>query len=145
MKVRDLMTANPASCRPETPLAEVARTMADRDCGCLPVLEGHGTPIGVITDRDIVLRAVAQDRDVRALTAADCMSGNVITVEPEMSAERCCEVMEQSQIRRAVVIDAQGHCCGMVAQADVALHDRALVAEVVEAVSRPDASAQLRH
>ena len=75
LKAKDIMTENPAYCTPETSLQEVAQKMLEADCGELPVMDSPNsrTPIGVITDRDIVCRAVAQGKDIRVMTAGDCM------------------------------------------------------------------------
>ncbi|GAA5512329.1 hypoxic response protein 1 [Deinococcus carri] len=143
MQVRDVMTSNPACCTPDTPLPEIAQMMADHDCGCIPVVEDQGSkkPIGMITDRDIALRGVAQGGDVSTMTAGDCMSTPVVTVTPEDSVDDCCRKMEDNQVRRVAVVDNQGGCCGMVAQADVALNTGGQASEVVRGVSQPTDSA----
>ena len=141
MNVREVMTSDPACCSPGTPLPQVARLMVENDCVCIPVVDDHEQPIGVITDRDICCRAVAEAKDPRELTARDCMSDSCVTVTPETSVEDCCALLEDNQIRRAVVVDEQGRCCGIVAQSDIALHERALAGEVVQAVSQPSDAA----
>lgn len=121
MQVSDIMTENPSCCTPDTKLQEVAQMMEENDCGCIPVVEGDTRkPVGVVTDRDIVTRAVAQGKNPVEMTASDCMSSPVVTVTPETSVDDCCRVMEENQVRRVPVVDANGGCCGMVAQADVA-------------------------
>ena len=140
MQVRDIMTENPACCTPETSLQEAARLMADNDCGCVPVVENEENkkPVGVITDRDICCRAVAEGKDVASTTVGECMTAECVTVTPETSVEDCCNAMEQNQIRRAVVVDESGSCCGMVAQADIALQaGEEQAGEVVKEVSKP--------
>jgi CBS domain-containing protein len=136
------MTESPACCTPETGVQSVAQLMVDNDCGCIPVVESEetGKPVGVITDRDIVTRAVAEGRNPLDLTAADVMTKNVITVTPGTSIEECCDLMEQQQIRRITVVDDSGSCCGIVAQADIANHaDQRKTAEVVQEVSKASA------
>jgi CBS domain-containing protein len=136
------MTESPACCTPETGVQSVAQLMVDNDCGCIPVVESEetGKPVGVITDRDIVTRAVAEGRNPLDLTAADVMTKNVITVTPGTSIEECCDLMEQQQIRRITVVDESGSCCGIVAQADIANHaDQRKTAEVVQEVSKASA------
>ena len=88
----------------------------------LPVVEdnAHNKLIGVITDRDIACRAVAEGKNPLDLTAKDIMTSKVYTVTPKTSVEDCCNLMEEKQIRRVAVIDDNGCCCGMVAQADIA-------------------------
>jgi CBS domain-containing protein len=144
MKVREVMKADPACCITETGLQEVAQLMVDHDCGEIPVVENAQTklPIGVITDRDIVCRAVAQGLNPLDLTAADCMSKPCVTVTPEMSVEECGKILEENKIRRVPVVDADGSCCGIVALADIALRTRpSVVVEVVKEVSEPSAAA----
>jgi CBS domain-containing protein len=144
MQVKDLMTADPVCCTEETSLQEVAQMMTDHDCGEIPVVENmkNKVPIGVITDRDIVCRTIARGLNPLDLTVAECMSKPCVTVMPEMSLEECCRVLEENQIRRVPVVDANGSCCGIVALADIALHARKSVAgEVVKEVSEPSAAA----
>lgn len=132
-----VMTANPACCKGDTPLAEVARMMLENDCGQIPVLEGN-QPVGVITDRDIAVRMVAEGRETASARASDCMTTPVSTVPKSGSLADCCEVMERNQIRRVVVVDDNGAVCGIVAQADIARTGRdEKTAEVVKQVSEP--------
>ncbi len=140
MKVKDIMTKYPACCTPETELSDVARIMADRDCGQIPVVDNQTTKrvIGVVTDRDIVVRAVADQRDTAGMTAGDIMSTPAVTVRPESSIEECCRTLEEHKFRRAPVVDEHDCCCGMISQADIAQHASGkLTAEVVKTVSQP--------
>lgn len=139
MKVRDVMTEGPECCTPETSLQQVAQMMVDCDCGCIPVVDDQDSkmPIGMITDRDITCRVVAQGKNPLELTAADAMTSTVVSVTPETSFEECLNLMEESQIRRIAVVDENGVICGIVAQADIALKaDESETAEVVQEVSR---------
>ena len=135
-KAEEIMTANPACCSRETPLSDVAQKMVENDCGCIPVVDEDGKPVGVVTDRDICCRVVATGKNPAELIAADCMTERCVTATPETSLDDCCAVLEENQIRRAVVVDEEGRCCGIVAQADIAKCRRELAGEVVEAVSR---------
>ena len=138
MKVKDVMTADPACCIPETALQEVAQMMIDHDCGEIPVVENKETkrPIGVITDRDIVCRTVARGLNPLDLTVADCLTTPCVTVTPEMSIGACVWIMEDKKIRRVPVVDSDGRCCGIVALADIALRGKTgVTAEVVKEVS----------
>ena len=146
MQVRDVMTANPACCTSTTALQEVAQMMIDHDCGEIPVVESKETkrPIGVVTDRDIVCRTVAKGLNPLDLTVADCMTTPCITVTPELSIGQCASLMEDKKIRRVVVVDADGFCCGIVALADIALRGKSgVTAEVVKEVSEPTAKASV--
>src|SRR4051812_24160764 len=133
----DIMTADPVCCTPETRLQEVAQMMVDADCGALPVTDSaaSGTPIGVITDRDIVSRAVAQGKDLRVMTASDCMSTPCVTVDVERTLEECIDVLEGSMIRRVPVVDEDGRCCGIIAQADIARLAKQRAGELVQEIS----------
>lgn len=138
MRVRDIMSKNVACCAPETSLREVARMMVENDCGEIPVVNASRVPIGVVTDRDITCRAVAEGKNPLLMDAGDCMTAPCVTVTPETSLDECCETLESNQIRRVPVVDETGACCGMVSQADIALHaPKTETAEVVKKVSEP--------
>jgi CBS domain-containing protein len=139
MKVREIMTPNPATCTPETPVQEVTRTMEQRDCGSLPIVTSAGTGIvGTITDRDIVIRAVAKGRNPLELTAESCMTSPAVTITDEADVDDCVKLMEARKIRRVPVVDAQGSLVGIVAQADIALHEsRKETGELVRDLSEP--------
>jgi CBS domain-containing protein len=99
-------------------------------------------PIGVVTDRDIVCRTIANDLNPLNLTAADCMSKPIVTVTPDMSLEECCRIMEEKLIRRVPVVDDRGACVGIIALADIALHTGKNVAgHIVREVSEPTLTA----
>ena len=143
MDVERIMTSDPACCTPDTPLQEVARLMVENDCGQIPVVEdsnGRRT-IGVITDRDIVCRTLAQGENPLNLTAEHVMSRPVVTVRPDMKIEECCRLLEEKQVRRAPVEDKDGRCCGIVSLADIAQNaPERMTVEVVRTVSQPGAS-----
>ena len=139
MNVGEIMTKDPACCTAETPLQEVAQMMVDNDCGCIPIVDSEDSkiPVGVITDRDITCRVVAKGQNPLDLTAADAMTATVVSVTPKTSLEDCCNLMEESQIRRVAVVDANGACCGIIAQADIANNaSDHKTAEVVQEVSK---------
>lgn len=141
--VKIIMTENPKCCAPDTSLQEVAKMMVEIDCGCIPVVDENSKPIGMITDRDITVRTVAEGKNPLDLTAGKVMTSDVYTVTPETSIEECCRLMEKKQVRRIAVVDSQGICCGMVAQADVANYaSRKQTAEVVQEVSKSPAFSQ---
>lgn len=139
MRVEELMTQNPACCSADTGLQAVAQMMVDNDCGCIPVVENSETnvPVGVVTDRDICCRAVAKGTNPLELTAGDIMTSDIVAVKSDTSVEDCCILMEDRQIRRVLVVDDAGRCCGIVAQADIANNaGRETTAEVVQEVSK---------
>ena len=141
--VTSVMTANPACCKAETPLRDVARMMIDNDCGEIPVVDEQGVPVGVVTDRDIAIRVVAEGRDTMGATAADAMSSPVQTVREDSSLKDATQLMEAAKIRRVPVVDQQGKLSGIVSVADIARagKDHQTV-EVVKGVSEPT---QQRH
>ena len=121
-KVRSIMTMNPACCTADTKLVDVAKLMIEHDCGEIPVVNNHEEKklVGVLTDRDICCRAVAQGLNPAAMNAKDCMTSPAYTVNMELPVESCMEIMEKKQIRRIPVTDDNGCCCGMVSLADIA-------------------------
>lgn len=122
MNVQEIMTKDPACCLPESNLREVAHLMVEHNCGAIPVVENYETkkPVGVITDRDIACNAVAQGKNPLEMSAAEIMTFPVVSVSPEATLDECCKTMEDNKIRRMLIVDDQGACCGIVAQADVA-------------------------
>ncbi len=140
MNVREVMTPDPTCCTPDTSLEAVARLMVDCDCGVIPVVGDLAAkfPIGVITDRDIVTRAIAGGKNPLELTARDCMTMPAVTITEETSLQDCCDMLELNQIRRMLVVDRDGHVSGIVALADVAAHgSKRLAGELVREVSEP--------
>ncbi len=139
MLVKDLMTSDPACCTPDTKLQDVAKLMVENDCGCIPVVENDDTkkPVGMITDRDITCRIVAEGKNPLDLTAREAMSDSVHTVPIGTRLEECLDVMEKNQIRRVAVVDNNGSCCGIIAQADIAERaSKHQTAEVVQEISK---------
>jgi CBS domain-containing protein len=140
--IGDVMTADVECCTPQTELNYVARMMADRNVGAIPVVENTDTmkPIGIITDRDIVVRVIAKNQDPYSLNASACMTRDPLTVTPQTGIEDCLQQMEARQVRRVLVVDGKGRCVGIVAQADIALRvPRQSAAELVREVSQPRA------
>lgn len=134
---RDVMTPNPACCGPNTTLDEVAKLMVANDCGEIPIVDATEQPIGVITDRDIVCRVVAEGKNPMGYTVETCMSQPVVTVPVDAPLEEVISTMEKHQIRRLPVVDERGTCAGIVSQADIAWSSREhKVAELVREVSR---------
>ncbi len=138
MRVRELMTTHPATCSTEATLAEVGRLMIEHDCGLIPVLDSISKRVvGVVTDRDVVCRAVASGRDVSATRAARVMTSPVVSVDPDDSLETAVALMKRKQIRRLLVTDARGSCIGILSEADIAQHAPAsFIAELLRAVTK---------
>jgi CBS domain-containing protein len=141
------MTRDVSCCTESTPLQEVARMMLAADCGAIPVLDGDSTrqPIGIITDRDIVLRTLAAGKEAMHLTARDCMSGPCVTVHMLSTLGDCRDVMEESMIRRLVVVDDDDRCVGIVATADIASRSpEELTGEIVKMITRRSPTEEAR-
>jgi len=138
MIAQSIMTENPACCTTNTPLRDVAKMMIEFDCGEIPVIAGNGSrkPVGVITDRDIATRMVANGHNPQEYMAKDCMTSPCVTVACGTSLKDVCELMEVSQIRRVPVIDGNGDICGIVSLADIARSATPIItAGVVKEVS----------
>ena len=134
---RDVMTPDPACCAPSTTLDDVAKLMVQNDCGEIPVVDPSDQIVGVVTDRDIVCRVVAEGKNPMAYTAETCMSDPVVTVREDAPLEDVVATMEKHQIRRVPVVDAHDVCVGMISQADVSWTGSPRgVAELVREVSR---------
>ena len=118
-KVRDAITPGVQSVSPTESLAALATVMRDSDVGSIPLVEGDRL-VGIVTDRDIVVRAVATSADLRALTAADVASSDVVSVRPDDNLDDARRQMADNQVRRLPVVE-DGRLVGMLAQADVAI------------------------
>lgn len=137
MLARDVMTRNPACCTPHTTLDDVAKLMVHNHCGEIPVVDAFDRLIGVVTDRDIVCRVVAEGKNPMGYTAETCMSTPVVTVAANAGLQDVVSTMEQHQVRRVLVVDERGSCVGIISQADVAwTRPERDVAELVREVSR---------
>src|SRR5215831_19142615 len=134
---RDLMTPDPACCSPDTTLERIATLMVANDCGEIPIVDRSGRPVGVVTDRDIVCRVVAEGKDPATVTAESMMSTPVVAVYDDAEIDDVLEMMETYQIRRLPVIDADGCCSGIIAQADlVSIGSADVTAELLTEISR---------
>jgi CBS domain-containing protein len=117
--IREVMTSDPRSVEPTTSVADAARMLRTEDVGSLPIIE-QGRIAGMLTDRDIVLRVVAEGRDPESTRVADVASRELITVDPEQSLDEAARMMSDHQLRRLPVVDEDGRLVGIVAQADLA-------------------------
>jgi CBS domain-containing protein len=142
VKVRELMTANPAFARPDQSVQDAAAMMRQNDCGCLPV-EENGHVVGVVTDRDIVTRAIAMGRGTET-AVREVMSERPSCCSPDDDIALVQSLMADRKIRRVPVVDGKGHAVGMVAQADLARAagereeiSEQEIAQVLEKVSEP--------
>jgi CBS domain-containing protein len=134
--VRDAMTEDPRSIGPMASVVEAARLMRDEHIGSLPITDGD-TLVGMITDRDITTRVVAEEADLATTSVGDVYSQNLISVEPDKDLEEALGLMARHQVRRLPVVE-DGKLVGIVAQADIALtlrEDEKKTGELVEAIS----------
>lgn len=133
-QVRDVMTSNPTTCEPTATLVDAAKVMAREDVGPVPIVEG-GKLVGLVTDRDIIIRAVAEGRDVTSTTVRDVASKDLVTVTADEDLDRALQLMAQHQVRRIPVVDGD-RVVGIVSQADVArAADEEKTGEVVQQIS----------
>jgi len=140
MRVREIMSQDVACCTRDTSLTDVGRMMKDCNCGEIPVAESNNSKrlVGVITDRDIVCRTLANGLDPMELAAGDCMSQPVVSIGPDALLEECSQLMQKHQIRRVPVVDKNGECIGIVAQADLARQaSTEHVGQFVKTLSQP--------
>ncbi len=137
--VREVMTPAVRTVRPSQTLAEAAEVMKGEDIGSVPVVE-EDRLVGMLTDRDIVIRAVAERRDPQAVKVDEVASRQPVTVEPEQDLDEALALMARRQVRRLPVVE-DGQLVGMLAQADVALKGKdKKVGETVEHISKPTSS-----
>ena len=140
MRLLEIMTTEPACCTPDTTLRDVARMMVEYDCGEIPVCDSsdRGHVIGVITDRDIACRAVADGMDPNRTPVSACMTTPALTLKPDATLEDAMNLMEENMIRRIPVTNGEGCVCGIVSQADIACKANSKqLSEVVKEVSKP--------
>ena len=135
-KVQDVMTTRPRAVTPQTPLSEVAEVMESEDVGAVPIVEGDRL-VGIVTDRDIVVRAIAKGKDPRGMPAAEASSRELVTVNPDDELSDALELMARYQVRRLAVTAEDERLVGVVSQADVALQGKDKdTGQVVESISR---------
>jgi CBS domain-containing protein len=138
MKAKDMMTSNPSVVTPETSVQDAARLMQSEDTGVLPVVESQQSLrlIGMITDRDLALRVVAEGR--MSATVSDAMSTGVRSAKPDDDAKDVMELMAREQVRRIPIVDEQGMVVGIVSQADIVREgDDKRAEKTIEAISKP--------
>ncbi|AFQ44605.1 CBS domain-containing protein [Desulfosporosinus meridiei] len=119
MKVRDVMTRQIETVAPSSSVEEIARLMKRNDVGSIPVCEGQKV-LGIITDRDIVLKVIADGKNVSSVSAKDIMTSQVITVTSDQDVHEAARIMADNQIRRLPVLE-QGRIAGIVALGDLAV------------------------
>src|SRR5215210_4062882 len=135
-KVHEVMTERPRAVTPQTPLSEVAEVMESEDVGVVPIVEGDRL-VGIITDRDIVVRAIAKGKDPRGMPASEVSSRELLTINPDDDLTDALKLMVQYQVRRLPVTAEDERLVGVISQADVAVHVKDKEAgEVLAGISR---------
>ncbi|NLW56312.1 MAG: CBS domain-containing protein [Firmicutes bacterium] len=143
MKIKDIMTDQVAFVSPETTIVETAQLMQKHNVGSIPVCEGQNI-VGIVTDRDIVVRSVAHGKDASTSPVRDVMTSNVQSVSPEMELNQVAELMSKEQIRRLPVVE-NNRLVGMVSLGDLATqakHD-VEIAQTLGEISKPSQPEQL--
>jgi len=136
MKVRELMTTEPVTVEPNATLGEVATLMKQEDCGSIPVVE-KGRLVGIVTDRDIVIRGIAAGSDPRTQRVSAIMSADPVTIGPGDDLTEAERVMADRQIRRLPVVE-DGKLVGIIVTAQVArAGDKKKVGETLKEISEP--------
>jgi len=133
--IKEVMTRDVRACEPNATVVEAAKVMAQNDVGPVPIVE-DGRLVGIVTDRDIVVRVVADGRDPNVTTVKEIASTNLVTVSPEDDLDEALNLLAEHQVRRLPVVESD-RLVGIVAQADVArLGKDKKTGEVVEEISR---------
>ena len=122
MRVRDVMTSDVKTCRPEANLAQAVKEMWAGDCGALPVVSDDGRLAGIITDRDICLAVVIRGRSADRIAVREVARDQVYTCLPDEDASAALQTMKLHKIRRLPVVDADGHVRGMLSLNDIVTH-----------------------
>lgn len=141
MKCQQLMTENPSYCLATDTVDKAAQVMKDKHVGPVPVVENSQTRrvAGILTDRDIAVKVVAERRDPSRTAIDEVMSRDLVTCDPEDDVEKALEAMARHRLRRVLVVDQSGALRGIISQADVArrVSQPAKTGEVVREISRP--------
>jgi CBS domain-containing protein len=139
-KCNEVMTKDPVYCLPNDAVARAAQMMKKENVGPIPVIENEGTKklVGIVTDRDLALKVVADGRDSKATKVEEVMTREVVTCRPEDDLQRALDAMSEHQLRRIPVVDDGNKLVGIIAQADVAtrVKQSQKTAETVEGISQ---------
>jgi CBS domain-containing protein len=139
----DVMTLDPVACEATDSIRGVARTMKQHDVGAIPVVDSRASKrlVGIVTDRDIVVKVVAEGRQVDEATVKEAMTSSPAACRPDDDVEQALTLMAERQVRRMPVVDSAGRLLGIIAQADVAtrVNRDTRTGELVEAISEPGA------
>ena len=138
MTIRDVMTTEVKLVHPDTKISEAASVMRDFDIGSLPVMDG-GKPMGMLTDRDIAIRVVAEGKDPKQVSVREALSEGLTYAYDDQSLEEAAQLMQEKQLRRLAILDRDKNLVGMVSLGDVAVKgDIQMAGKVTEEVSKPE-------
>jgi CBS domain-containing protein len=142
-KCIDVMTKKPVACLPDDTASKAAQLMRSMDVGSIPVIESRQTNklIGIVTDRDLALQVVADDRNAGSVKVGDVMTKELVTCRTEDNIQMAVEAMAQNQLRRIPVVDGDQMLAGIISQADVAMrvNQPDETGEMVREISQPTA------
>ena len=137
----DVMTREPACCEPADSIPRIAQLMKTEDVGAVPVVESKTSRrlVGIVTDRDIVVKILADGKTVEKSTVRDAMTNNPVTCREDDEVGQAVARMAERKVRRIPVVDGNGALRGIIAQADIAtrVHRETTTGELVEAISEP--------
>lgn len=143
-KSREVMTKDPVFCQPSDSITKVAGVMKQEDVGSVPVVESAESRklVGIVTDRDIVVKIVAGGRAPDSATVRDAMTPNPVSCREEDDVDHALKLMKERQVRRVPIVDTAGRLAGIIAQADVAtrVNKDSKTGELVEAISESGTS-----
>lgn len=137
MKAKDVMTKDPATLGPDATLGEAATLMRQEDCGSIPIVD-DGRLVGIVTDRDIVIRAVAAGKDARSTKVSEVMSADPVCISPDTDVDEAANVMADRQIRRLPVVE-DGKLAGILVIGQIARRDpdEQQTGETLKEISQP--------
>ena len=140
MKCSEIMTKSPSCCLTTDTVYQAAQLMKSEDVGSIPIVSSHETKKleGIVTDRDLVLKVVAEARNPKSTPVKDAMTTDIYTCRANDNVEKALELMEHHQVRRIPIVDERDQLVGIIAQADVAtrVEEPRKTAEVVEGISK---------
>jgi CBS domain-containing protein len=140
-KCGEVMTREPACCEPGDSILQAAQVMKNEDVGAVPVVDSQAERrlVGIITDRDIVVKVLAAGRALDGASVRDAMTQNPVTAREEDDVNRALSAMADRKVRRIPIVDENGSLRGIIAQADIAtrLHHDKTTGDLVEAISEP--------
>jgi CBS domain-containing protein len=139
MTCDEIMTSNPEFCLPSDPVVKAAQLMKSEDVGPIPIVEDKNTKklAGIVTDRDLAIKVVAEARDPKTTLIEEVMSEDVVTCKQNEDVDKALKLMQDHQVRRIPVVDRNDHLLGIIAQADVAtrMGSSRATGKVVEQIS----------